>query len=88
MSHKNSKNDNIQQYVQCPHCEDFIEINQINCAIFRHGTLKSNGHQIPPHLPKVQCDDLIKQNLIFGCGKPFRVNIEDGKLIAIICDYV
>lgn len=24
----------------CPHCNDFVLIKKINCAIFRHGTLK------------------------------------------------
>jgi hypothetical protein len=33
-------------FVTCLHYSDFILIEQINCAIFRHVILKSNGHQL------------------------------------------
>ena len=32
-----------------------MEIEQLNCKIFRHGTLRSNGKQIDPHSPKDLC---------------------------------
>ena len=35
--------------IECPHCFTPVLIEKINCAIFRHGTLKSNGQQIDPH---------------------------------------
>ena len=75
--------------VECPHCSVCIEIEQLNCKIFRCGILKENGNQIDPHLPKSDCDALVQKNLIFGCGKPFRV-VQDasGILIAVICDYL
>jgi hypothetical protein len=71
--------------IKCPHCKDFILIQQINCKIFRHAVLKSNMHQINPHSSKKICDKLFKSNLIYGCGKPFKVN-ED--LSVEICDYI
>jgi len=75
--------------VTCPHCKLQIAIEAINCAIFRHGVLKSNGEQINPHASKETCDQLISSESIYGCGKPFKV-IEDtsGELIAIYCDYI
>lgn len=88
MSHTDLKTDNMQLYVQCPHCEEWMEINKLNCQIFRHGVLKSNSVQIPPHLPKEQCDQLINNNMIFGCGKPFRVEVIHDKIIAMSCDYI
>lgn len=72
--------------VQCPHCENdiFIMRSEINCAIFRHAVLKSNNQQINPHAPKEECEYLINNNMIYGCGKPFRI-VNDK---AIICDYI
>ena len=59
--------------VKCPHCNAWTQIDEINCAIFRHGQYKETGLQIPPHLEKKACDELIKKGLIYGCGKPFKV---------------
>ena len=81
--------------VNCPHCNGSIIIlhNEINCRIFRHGAYRENMQPIPPHASKVECDSLVAENRIVGCGKPFRV--EDGIdasrnriLNAIICDYI
>lgn len=75
----------------CPHCQGSIIVqqNELNCRIFRHGVYISNGIPIPPHAPKEECDRLVEQNLIVGCGKPFRVNRqEDGTEQAVICDYI
>lgn len=84
-------NDNDFLQVECPHCFQTIIImkNEINCAIFRHGVLKSNGVQMPPHLEKRICDELVRQNLIYGCGKPFQlVKNERNEMIPKICDYI
>ena len=68
--------------MECPHCGIRIEIEQLNCAIFRCGIYKETGKQIPPHLSKPECDQI--KDKIWGCSKPFRY--ENGKLI--ICDYI
>jgi len=34
--------------VSCPHCEDPVLIEKLNCHIFRHGTFISNGHTNQP----------------------------------------
>jgi len=72
----------------CPNCQQFVEILQINCAIFRHGIFKISGQQMDPHTPKPQCDQYIQDELIYGCGKPFRVVVKDDQLFAEICDYI
>jgi len=41
--------------MECPRGGISIEIEQINCGIFRCGILKSNNEQIPPHLSKEEC---------------------------------
>ena len=75
----------------CPHCHCSILVDRkaINCGIFRHGVLISNHQPIDPHLSKEECDRLFTSGLIYGCGKPFRVIVEDGeKIKSEICDYI
>ena len=94
MNNMNNDDNDINLVVKCPHCKDLILIEEINCAIFRHGILQSNGHQIDPHASKELCDFYIHNNLIIGCGKPFQIipnknsKNNNDRFIAIICDYV
>ena len=74
--------------ISCPHCKEFIIIEQINCAIFRHGYLKNNQKQIDPHATKELCDYYVRENLIYGCGKPFKLILNNNKFEPIICDYI
>ena len=74
--------------VPCPHCQQLIEILAINCAIFRCGIYRANGEQIPPHLPKEECDRLFAEGAIYGCGKPFRLQYDGDVLISVVCDYI
>ena len=75
--------------VTCPHCNCLVVIEKLNCCIFRHGILKSNGTQIPPHLNKEECDRLSANNLIEGCGKPFFVKKDENNLyFAKVCEYI
>jgi len=80
--------------VTCPHCraQIFIYKREFNCKIFRHGVYKKNMKQIDPHLKKSECDRLKEKDLIYGCGKPYRlVETEDNKKIilkAVICSYI
>ena len=80
-------NININIVVICPHCNDPILIEQLNCRIFRHGILKSNNTQINPHASKEECDNYITNNLIYGCGKPFKI-IDNNELKVEICKYI
>jgi hypothetical protein len=59
---------------KCPHCDGTVIVtgNEVNCQIFRHAILKDTGNQINPHSSKQDCDYLFNNNLIYGCGKPFR----------------
>lgn len=72
--------------VVCPHCEEYIVIQEINCNIFRHGVFKHTGEQIPPHSSKEECDKYASTQQIYGCGKPFTVDKET--LLATKCGYV
>lgn len=75
-------------YTQCPHCYGAIEIIEINCAIFRHGIYKNNNEQLHPHASKSLCDHVFENNLIYGCGKPFKLINDNGNYKAIKCDYI
>ena len=77
--------------IQCIHCNEFIfiYIKDINCKIFRHGVYKNTLQNIEPHLDKKNCELLISKDLIFGCGKPFKL-IENDKneYKPVLCDYI
>lgn len=70
--------------VICPNCDNYIEILELNCCIFRHGVYKVSKQQINPHSPKDVIEQLIKDDLILGCGKPFK--IVNG--LAVVCEYI
>ena len=58
---------------KCPECKIYIIVlkTEINCRIFRCGVYISDNQAIAPHAPKIECDRLKNENLIYGCGKPF-----------------
>lgn len=82
-------------YFNCPHCSLglIIKKTELNCHIFRHG-IYNNGsfEQINPHLDQISCENLVKENKIYGCGKPFEIKLKQSELNIIeyeivICDY-
>ena len=75
---------------KCPHCKMmvFLAKNEFNCKIYRHGVCKETYKQIDPHLPKEECDRLVRENLVIGCAKPFMVVEEQGNIIVKKCDYI
>lgn len=84
-------------FFQCPHCKCYltVEKEQLNCRIFRHGYYYLDTpigiqltNQVNPHASKEECERLIAENKIIGCGKPFRVVNRDLKLFAEECDYI
>ena len=78
----------MELYIECPQCGYMVEIMQINCGIFRHGVFKSNNKQLNPHSPKDICDQVSNDELIYGCGKPFKLENVNGTYIATKCDYI
>jgi hypothetical protein len=81
----------MEYYIkECPHCFDTILLyhHELNCKIYRHGVFKSDLQQMNPHTPKEECDRFVKQNLIYGCGKPFRVYFENDNIVLVKCDYI
>ena len=70
--------------VVCPHCLHFVWIEEINCGIFRHAIYKASGEPINPHASEEECITLVQEGLVYGCGKPFKLNALNEPLI---CDY-
>ena len=85
-SESKESNDKEIYVVKCPHCGILVEIIELNCRIFRCGIYKYNYSQINPHLPKKECDELISNEAIYGCGKPFMIT--EGCSTPIPCDYI
>ena len=81
--------DDIYVFI-CPHCkEDIIVLkNELNCKIFRHAVFKSNYKPIDPHATKQECQRLIDNHLIYGCGKPFIIIESENEYKVEICDYI
>lgn len=81
-----------QDYIifNCPHCKQIIQVfkTEFNCKIFRHGIYKKNLKQIDPHLNKEECDRLKKEDLIYGCGKPFQLIVTKNSFKVVECDYL
>ena len=77
-----------QPVLKCVNCDEYLIIEKLNCGIFRHGVFKSNQTQIPPHESKEKCDGYIKKNVIYGCGKPFKVSLVNNIYVIEKCDYI
>jgi hypothetical protein len=73
-------------YFECPHCSMMCQVprSEIRCTIFRHAIFKKDFSFVPPHAPKITCDKWIKDDIVYGCAKPFKF---DGKTVSII-DYI
>jgi hypothetical protein len=84
--------DNRSYTFECPHCSGIIQVikTQIASKVFRHAILKSTGKQINPHAPKAECEKLIAEDLIWGCGKPFKfIKLKGGGWSHVeACDYI
>ena len=70
--------------IKCPWCGVCIVIAEINCGIFRCGIIKSTNQPIAPHAPKMECDRLFNDGLIWGCSKPFKFGGDKVEK----CDYI
>jgi len=78
-----------EKIITCPNCNSYLSITELNCGIFRCGIYKKTNQQIDPHLSEENCNILIKNDLIYGCGKPFQIIIQDdGTWIVQKCDYI
>jgi hypothetical protein len=67
--------------VECPHCKGTVVVakKQVKCGVFRHGVYINTGRPIHAHMPKKKCEELYASKKILGCGKPFRLEKDDGK---------
>jgi len=75
----------------CPHSDCNLEIivhkNELNCKIFRHAYYKNNFQQVNPHLNFEECERLKKEDLVYGCCKPFEILFTNNKFYVQQCEY-
>lgn len=76
---KSQKDDRAKVYfvIQCPHCGDtmFLYRKEIKCGKIRHGTILSKNRQLHFNTSDEKCVQLLRDRLVIGCTKPFRVTI-------------
>ena len=90
----NLNNNEVHIIIKCPHCEEFVLIEKINCGIFRHGIIINTGNQMNPHETQQKCEELKNKNLIYGCGNPFRIKMKINEnqnekiYFSEICEYI
>jgi len=87
-----SKIDDPLFIFKCPNCLSYAACykSDIRCTIFRHACFKRNMLPVNPHASKEALDLLIKQDLIYGCAKPFRLilNKDGNDVTPIKCGYI
>lgn len=76
----NYDKDQKTYYFFCPHCNILIAVptKDIKCTRFCHGNFKKGLKPISPYTTKDESERLLKEDLIYGCGKPF---IFDGRKV-------
>jgi len=75
--------------VQCPHCFEYVCIDEVNCGIFRHGVYKHTMLPVDPHATYDQCQVIILSDTCFGCVKPFRLEKNSLNVVtAVKCGYI
>lgn len=74
----------------CPHCLELVMVakKELNCCIFRHAIYKNSYDQVNAHLDKRVCEYLTRENLVFGCSKPFKIVYDGLNYEVIKCDYI
>jgi hypothetical protein len=85
---KEDEKENETIIVICQTCKEPVLIEKLNCCIFRHAILIETNQQIDPHSKKEVCDFLFDNKLIYGCGKPFRIEKIGQIYEAFLCDYI
>ena len=74
----------------CLHCGSpfVIRKSEFNCKILRHGVMKDTMKPMDPHAPKAECERLVREGLIYGCGKPMRIVVRGSECVLEICEYI
>ncbi len=74
----------------CIHCNEPFVVRgcDFNCRILRHGVIRGTMKSMNPHAPRSECERLVRDGLIYGCGKPMRICDVSGNYNVEICDYI
>jgi uncharacterized protein with gpF-like domain len=74
----------------CLHCKEpfVVAEKDFNCKILRHGVFKHNIQPMNPHASQTECEQLVKEEKIYGCGKPLRIIKKENEYVVEICEYI
>ena len=62
--------------LRCPYCKNLIILNKIVSSYMRHGILKHEKKLIHPGMSDGMAMNLARLNLIYGCGKKYKICIK------------
>jgi hypothetical protein len=65
----------------CPWCKELVVVRpqDVACRTFRHAEFKGKAGRfrfVNPHAPQAECERWVREDLIVGCGKPFRLEAQ------------
>lgn len=62
-------------YFVCPHCESGVVMleSEIACRRAIHAVLRDSFQQVNPHAPRSLCEQLLKENKVFGCCRSIEI---------------
>lgn len=63
--------------INCPYCDENIEIVSYACRIYIHGYYKTTMKQVGQHLRPITINSLLKNNKVIGCMGQFRINVDN-----------
>ena len=56
--------------------------------IIKYGIIKHSNTPMNPHETKEICDKLLANDMIYGCGLPFKLVLKDVACYVQICGYI
>ena len=73
------------RFVACPHCGGMVEVESVNCGIFRHAIRAKPGEKPvqEPHAKKATLEEWKKKGWLLGCGLPFVIDKKTHEVKAV-----
>lgn len=71
--------------VACPHCKGMVEVESLNCGIFRHAIRAKPGEKPvqEPHAKEATLEEWKKKGWLLGCGLPFVIDKKTHQVKAV-----
>jgi hypothetical protein len=66
-------------YINCPYCDNMLEISAIKCGIILHAFNSKTGKQLGAHAKQSTIDKVKNKGLLIGCGGRFKIDKKEYK---------